>query len=568
MKRLLSGFLVVVFGVVALAVGVLLLVDADRFRGQLETTLSKSIGRETALGKLHVSIWTGSLNADDVRIGDDPAFGKKAFVTAKSIQLGVRLWPLLARREAQVTSLTLESPVVSLRQSSAGIWNFSSLAGDDRATGVNSGASLAAADVSVDILRVVNAHIEVERDNGRKHVYDRVQLSAEDLRRDAAFPFSASARVAGGGSLELRGDAGPWDAGNAVLTPIDAQLQLKDVDMVAAGFTSGANDIGGAIGSSMRILSQGGVLQASGEIDVRRLKLMAAGSPAPRPLRINLTANYELLARTGRIDDSTITSGAARLGISGTFDNKGNILRLDLHARGRQLPIDDVQDLLPAFGVVLPEQSRLSGGTLGINLDAKGVLDALVISGAVTVDNSLLKGFSLGSKLGAALSLAGIQTPPDTMIRHADAAVSMRTDGVTLDPLDAEIAALGDIVVRGRMAADDSLDFRMRVMLDDAVTSGIDHRGGGVLGNLLRGAPQNGIGVRISGTAGNPRFEVDPTAILGLLGAGLAPSEDNDSGKRADQKDPERPRRTEDVLKDLLRGALKPKKDNPGPGDQ
>ncbi len=567
MKRLLSGVLVVVFGVVAVAVAALLLVDADRFRGQLETTLSSSIGREIALGKLHVSIWTGSLNADDIRIGDDPAFGKQAFVTAKSIRLGVRLWPLLARREAQVTSLTLESPVVSLRQNAKGIWNFSSLAGDDTATGANSGASLGTSEVSIDTLRVLGGRIEVERDNGRKHRYDQVQLSAEHLRKGAAFPFSASAGVAGGGSFELRGDAGPWNAGNAVLTPIDAQLRLHDVDLAGAGFLSGADDIGGTIDASMRIRSQEGVLQASGEIDVRQLKLMTAGSPASRPLRINLTANYQLLARTGRIDESTITSGAARLGISGKFDNKANILRLDLHAAGQQLPIDDVQNLLPAFGVVLPEQSKLSGGSLGINLDAKGRLDALVISGAVTVDNSLLKGFSLGSKLRTALSLAGIRAPRDTLIRHADAVVSMRTDGVTIDPLEAKIAELGDIVLRGRMAADDSLDFRMRVVLDEALTSGIDRRGGGVLGNLLRGTPQDGIGVRISGTAGNPRFEVDPSAILGMLGAGLAPSDDKDSAQSADQKRPEKPKRTEDILKDLLRDALKPKKDNPGSGD-
>jgi AsmA protein len=568
MKRLLTGVLVVVIGIVVIAAGALLLVDADRFRGQLETTLSESVGRDVALGKLHVSIWSGSLNADDVHIRDDPAFGKKDFVTAKSVRLGVRLWPLLARREAQVTSLTLESPVVSLRQNSAGAWNFSSFGRKESARSAGTEANPGAPSVSVDSLQVANGRIEVERGSGKKRSYAHVQLSAEHLRKDAGFPFSARAEVVGGGSLEINGYAGPSDAGNAVLTPIDAQLQLHDVDLVAAGLMSGVDDVGGAVDSSVRIRSQDGVVHANGAIDVRRLKLMTAGSPTSHPLHIDLTADYRLSARSGRIVEATIASGTARLAISGTFENKTNTLRLDLRAQGQQLPTDEVQDLLPAFGVILPEKSKLTGGTLGIDLDAKGQLDALVISGAVSLDNALLEGYSLGSKLGVALSLAGIRTPRDTMIRHADATIAMRTEGVTMDPLDADIVELGNIVGRGRMAANGSLDFRMRVVLDDAVIGGRDRRGGGLLGNLLRGTPQDGIGVRVSGTAANPRFKVDPGAIISLIGAGFSPSGNKDSAEAVDTGRQQKPRRTEDALKDLLRGALKPKKDDSGAGGE
>jgi AsmA protein len=218
--------------------------------------------------------------------------------------------------------------------------------------------------------------------------------------------------------------------------------------------------------------------------------------------------------------------------------------------------------------VILPEKSKLTGGTLGIDLDAKGQLDALVISGAVSLDNALLEGYSLGSKLGVALSLAGIRTPRDTMIRHADATIAMRTEGVTMDPLDADIVELGNIVGRGRMAANGSLDFRMRVVLDDAVIGGRDRRGGGLLGNLLRGTPQDGIGVRVSGTAANPRFKVDPGAIISLIGAGFSPSGNKDSAEAVDTGRQQKPRRTEDALKDLLRGALKPKKDDSGAGGE
>ncbi len=561
MKRLLIGLVVAVVVVGLLGAGVLLLVDAERFRPQIEATLGEALGRDVTLGRLGVSIWTGSLDADTIRIGEDPAFGKEAFVTAKSLALGVRLWPLLARREVQVTSLALDNPVITLRQSSAGHWNFSSLARGKKTNEAQSAASAYAPKISVDTLSVKNGRIEVERAAGDKRIYTDVQLGAEQLRSDAAFPFTASARLAGAGTLEIGGELGPWNSADAALTPLDARLQMHDVDLAVAGLVGGDDGIGGVIDTDTRIRSQDGVLRSSGAIDVRKLKLMAAGSPAPQALRIDYKANYQLAARSGRIDDTTIGSGAARLTVNGTFDNRKNALKLDLHAAGQQLPTDDVQALLPAFGVILPEKSKLGGGTLGFDLDAKGPLDALSIGGPVTLDNVLLEGFSLGSKLGTALSLAGIKTPRDTMIRHADATISMQASGITLDPLNAEIVDLGKIMGQGSMTADGSLDFRMRVLLDSTVTAGQDSRGvGGVLGKLLGGAPDDGIGVRVTGTASEPRFKVDPRAAIGMLGAGLSALDDKDSSDDADDKQSGNAKRPEDLLKDLLQNALKPKK--------
>ncbi len=561
MKRLLIGLVVIVVAVVLLGAGVLLLVDAERFRPQIESTLTDTLGRDVTLGRLDVSIWTGSLNADAIRIGDDPAFSKEAFVTAKSIALGVRMWPLLVRRELQVTSLALGSPVVALRQDSAGLWNFSSLGSSKKTSEPQSAASAFAPEISVDTLIVKNGRIEVERAGGDKRSYTDVQLGAEHLRSDAAFPVTASARLTGGGSIDLEGELGPWNLGNATRTPLDARLQMHDVDLAAAGLVGGDDGVGGVIDSDSRIQSRNGVLRSGGFIDVRKLKLIAAGSPASQAFRIDYTTSYELATRSGRIVDTTISSGAARFTINGTFNNKKNSLRLDLHAAGKQLPIDDVQALLPAFGVVLPEKSKLDGGTLGFDLDAKGPLDALSIGGPVNLENTLLAGFSLGSELGTALSLAGIKTPRDTMIRHADTTISMRPSGVSLDPLNAEIVDLGKIMGQGSMTADGSLDFHMRVLLDSSVTAGQDNRGvGGLFGKLLGGAPDDGIGVRVTGTASKPRFKVDPRAAIGMLGAGLSALDDRNSRDDASDKQPRKETRPEDLFKDLLRNALESKK--------
>lgn len=565
MKRILAGILVIVVAVIALAAGALLLIDADRFRPQVQAALGDALGREVTLGKLDFSIWSGSLDARDIRVDDDPAFGKDAFLTAESLKLGVRLWPLVARRDVQVTSLRLDSPVVSLRQDSAGRWNFSSLAASKDAARPPPDNAAEAPQISVDALRIRGGRVAIRTASGKQRSYGDLQLDAEHLRRDAAIPFTASAAIEGGGSLELDGQFGPWNAENAILTPMDARLRLRNVDLAKAGLVGGESDIGGVIDSDTRISSANGVVRTDGSIDARQLKLVAAGSPASRPLRIDYEASYQLSARSGSIGNTTISSGAARLGVAGKFDHRQDRIRVDLKIGGQQLPVDDVQALLPAFGVVLPERSKLGGGTLGLDLTAKGPLDALTISGPVTLDNTLLEGFSLGSKLGTALSLAGIRTPRDTLIRHADAMLVMEPAGVTVDPLNAEIVDLGRILGRGRMDADESLDFRMRVLLDDALTAGSDRKDvGGMIANLLKGTSDDGIGVRVSGTARNPKFKVDPGAILGMLGAVDSAQED----ANPEEAEARKPKRTEDLLKDLLRGALKPKKDTSGSRDQ
>lgn len=574
MKRLLIGMLVVVLAVVVLGVGALMLVDVNHFRPQIQATLGKALGREVTLGKLHAAVWAGSLDADDIRIGDDPAFGTQPFVSAHSLELGVRLWPLLLHHELHITSLTLDQPSVSLSQNRDGNWNFATFGGSAASTPTpastapsNSSQPLA---FNVDKLRIKDGRIDVARAVGGARSYQKVQLSADHVGLGAVFPFSMSAAIAGGGTLQLDGKLGPWNATNAVLTPVDAHLVMHDLDLVGAGLMSSDGGVGGVLDIDTRIDSDKGVLQSKGRIDARQLKLVAAGSASPRPVRIDYEASYELSSGRGRIDHSTLGIGATHVAISGSFDNRPKIMQLDLHINGKQLPVDDLEPLLPVFGVVLPKSSSLSGGSMGMDMHAQGPLDALVITGPVTLDNSRLNGFSLGSKLGGALTLAGIKAPKDTVIRHADAVLTITPSGIHANPAHADIVDLGNVTGQGSMAADHQLDFRMLVKLDKAITGGgqsgqgigglLGNSGAGrLLGGVLSGTADQGIGVHVTGTASAPSFKIDPTAVTSLLKAGLAGSR-NTGSQATDTGSPGNSTRKKDVLNSLLQGALGSKK--------
>jgi AsmA protein len=193
----------------------------------------------------------------------------------------------------------------------------------------------------------------------------------------------------------------------------------------------------------------------------------------------------------------------------------------------------------------------------------RGPLDALVIHGPVALDGTRLAGYSLGAKLGGALALAGISAPKDTVISHADAALTISPKGIDADPARAQIAQLGSFTGKGRMAADGGLDFRMLVKLDEGVTgSGQAGKGlagllggskaGGALGGLIKGMSTNGVGVHVGGTASAPSFKLDPGAAVGLLEAGA-------QGGKAKPSSRQPANSGKDVLNNLLQNALKPK---------
>ncbi|WP_426687503.1 AsmA family protein [Rhodanobacter ginsengiterrae] len=564
MKRLLTGLCVLLLLLVVIGAGGLLLIDANDFRPQIQVSLGQALGREVTLGKLHVSVWSGSLDADRIRIGDDPAFGRQAFVSAGSLRLGVELWPLLLHRQLHITSLTLQQPTVRLLQDRAGRWNFASFGAAAAASSASAPDESSARPpaFSVDRLRITDGRIDLQRAVGDARSYRKVALSADHVGLGAAFPFSMSAAIAGGGSLQLDGKLGPWAAGNAVLTPVDAHLQVHDLDLVGAGLMTSTDGVGGVLDIDTQISSARGVLGSKGGIDARRLRLVASGTASPQPLRIDYQASYRLLGGTGSIDHGALGSGGAKLAVNGSFDNRGKLIQLDLRLGGRQLPVDDLQPLLPVFGVVLPKDSRLSGGSLGLDLRARGPLDALVISGPVSLDNSRLVGFSLGSKLGGVLSLAGIKAPQDTLIRHAAATLKISPAGIHAEPASADIADLGSLAGKGGMAVDGRLDFSMLVKLDPALsgkgTSGLlgNSGAGRLLGGVLGGASDRGIGVRVGGTASAPSFKVDPTAVAGLLGSGIGAALDEGSSDKSGAQ----PSGKQDALNNLLQGVLKSRK--------
>src|ERR1700758_5582269 len=93
------SILMIVGGILALIILVILCVplflNADSFRSKIEATLSSSLGREVTLGKLDLSVWSGSLVAQNATVADDPRFSAQPFMQTAVVKINVEVLPLI-----------------------------------------------------------------------------------------------------------------------------------------------------------------------------------------------------------------------------------------------------------------------------------------------------------------------------------------------------------------------------------------------------------------------------------------------------------------------------------------
>jgi AsmA protein len=509
-----------VFAILLLAVLLIpLFVNANTFRPTLENQLSQALGRKVTLGNLSFSIFSGSLVADNISIADDPAFSTKPFIEAKSLHIGVETGPLIFHRQLIVTSFVADSPAINLVHAENGTWNYSSMGRTAASRTQTPQQESAFPNFTVGEIKIQNGSATVSSlpPSGQPIVYSKLNFSAQQFSFSKYFPFQLSAGLPGDGSLEVDGTAGPVNQKDASDTPFNVKVNLKHFDPVAAGVlqpSEGISMLGDIAGQAT---SDGQTVASNGTVHADRLKLVANGSPTPRPVDITYTIHHILDPRTGKIDSLKINTGGVAVQTNGTYQITGPRTILNLHVSAPNLPIDQVEALLPAAGVRLPSGSKLQGGTLTANLNVTGPANAPTISGPVQVDNTRLAGFDLGSKIGGLKPVSGSQG--GTPIQTLRANVTSSPAGTRIDNLYIAVPSLGTAAGAGTVSPAGGLNFHVVAKLNPGAgvagqaLGGLTAVSGGV-GQTITSVAANGIPVNITGTTANPVIQADLSSIV------------------------------------------------------
>ena len=510
------GIIVVVLLLVAIALP--FLINVNSFRPKLESALTEALGREVKVGNLSLSILSGSVSAEDLSIADDPAFSKDPFIRAKSLKVGVEVMPLIFSKALHVTDITLDKPEIALLRDASGKWNFSSLGSKSEAAAKPAPASgpSSTPDLSVSKLDVKAGRLSVNRANSsiKPHVYDNVDISVRDFSPKSQFPFTITASLPAGGTAKLEGKAGPINSADVSASPIEAQITVKGLDLTASGFVDPSTGIAGVADFDGTLNSDGLVLRTSGTLKAAKLKLAVKGSPASQPVTVKYATDYDLKKEGGTLTQGDVSLGKALAKLSGTYQSQGEatILNMKLNADG--MPVDDLQTMLPALGIVLPSGSKLQGGTLSVNVGISGPVDKLVIVGPIRLAQTKLAGFNLSSKMSAISALSGSQSGSDTSIQNLSTDARVAPEGVRTQNINLMIPALGTVTGNGTISPAGTLDYKMNANLSGGVVTGLTQLAG--IGGS--GGKGNGIPFFIQGTTSDPKFMPD---VKGMVGSQL-----------------------------------------------
>jgi AsmA protein len=516
--------------VVLLLIAILVLpslIDANRFKPEIQTQLGSALGRALQIGNIKLSIFSGGVVVSDVSISDDPAFSKSPFLTAKELTVGVELVPLIFSKELKVDSITVTDPAVSLVRNSAGVWNYSSMGGSSKAAAKSdSGSKSSASGLSVQKIEIMNGKITVSTmgSKAKPLVYQDVNLSASDLSYTTQFPFKLSAKDPSNGAVKVEGKAGPIDQADASLTPMDAKINVQHLDLGASGgFLSPSSGIGGLIDFNGTLTSDGKQMSSKGIVKTTKLKLSATGSPSTVPVNVDYDADYQLKAQTGVLKQGDIHIGKALARLTGGFNVAGETASIQMKMNGQAMPVPDLEGVLPAVGVTLPSGAALKTGSLDANLALSGPVDKLVITGPINLTNGTIAGFSVASKLGALGSFAGLgggSKSSDTVIQSLSTNVRVEPAGTHAQDLKVVVQGIGTITGDANVAAGGQLNCKMVAHLSGAMggvtqMASLPFGGGGG-----KGGDSGGIPFSITGTTSNPVFVPDVAGVAGGLAKG------------------------------------------------
>jgi AsmA protein len=600
MRRTFRVILVIVAVLIVLVLVAPFLIPVNQFRPTIEEKASAALGRKVEVGNLSLSLFSGSLAADNLAIADDPKFSKSPFLTAKSIKVGVELMPLILHKDLNITRIVIDSPEVTLLRGPGGEWNYSSFgASASKSQGKQAApppqetqkSAANANEFSVEKLELRNGRVIIGSTNSQKRsTYDKVNLTASNVSLTTKFPVTLTANLPGGGDLKLDGTVGPLDQENTALTPVDAKLTVNNLNLATTGLLDPSLGLGGLLDLNATIASQNGEAHVSGSAKLSKALLVAGGSPAAVPVVVDFQTKYDLRKNHGVLEPSTLKIGNAVAHLSGTYEVPADSDAAILHIKveGQNMPAKDLEAFLPALGIHMPSGASLQAGTLNTNLELSGATNKLVTSGNVGMFNAKLAGFDLGSKLAAVSKLVGINTGKDLDIEKMTTDLHMAPTGIQAQNFQAVVPTLGTLVGNGTIDAKNNLDFKMAATLKNAVggaagaagsaaTGAASNAVGGLLGKVTGGAggtagaaggllgncknASGGSGptlpFQIKGTTKNPTFVPD----VGGVAAGMLKSQLGCFGGGSQAKaSPQQQQQTPNNPVDALGGLFKKKK--------
>jgi AsmA protein len=125
--KVILGIAIILLLLLVVAFSLPFLIDLNRYQDRYRPLIEEALNRKITLHDIRLTIWPRiGARVAGFTVQDDPSFRQGPFASLSSLDVGVKLLPLLGGR-VEVEELTLREPVIVVSKNKAGILNVSTL---------------------------------------------------------------------------------------------------------------------------------------------------------------------------------------------------------------------------------------------------------------------------------------------------------------------------------------------------------------------------------------------------------------------------------------------------------
>ena len=125
--KILIGLLVLVVLLVGTVLSLPFLVDLNKYQDQYKPIIEEALNRQVQLQDIRLAIWPRiGATVAGFAVMDDPSFGSGPFASLSSLDVGVKLMPLLSG-QVEVEEVALRNPVITVIKNKNGVLNASTI---------------------------------------------------------------------------------------------------------------------------------------------------------------------------------------------------------------------------------------------------------------------------------------------------------------------------------------------------------------------------------------------------------------------------------------------------------
>jgi AsmA protein len=504
MKKILLGIGILLVLVLVLIVLLPLIVDLNSYQAQYRPVIEEALNRKVTLKDIRLTI----IPRIGVRIAgftvmDDPAFGQQPFASLSSLDIGVKLGPLLHKR-VEVEEITLRDPIITVIKNSHGVLNTATLGKkgppkpEAPVEASTEGPLHVLTMLAVDQVSITGGKLSYSDQSSPKptdYVLEKLQflLNGVGLGRTPTLHMATTIQPYSL-PVSMDGKFGPLKE-TLDLETIDLAIALGKIPLAVKG-----SDIGGNLKLSI----------TSPAINTRDLPMALA---LKKPIEIkDLKIVAEVQGPHTKLENLSLNVFGGQLAAQGNLTTGAKSPPFDGKVAVQGLQLGPVMEAVGTEKVSISGTAVMDLGVRGAGFSMPELTDALQGTGHLVVKDGKIEGVNLLKEAFALLKAIGIKQDlaNATVFSTIESNVAIKHGVIAVERLlmdSHDFQATGT----GTVGFDKVLNLKVNLNLAEAISQSI--AGSSPMAKMAMTGGRISVPMLITGTTQAPSYALDTKAL-------------------------------------------------------